>query len=165
MVYAIFLPLSRIPLMVSSMNSAVTALLFLIAIFTPFHGTISLVAVGVVLDYVLRILGVMIFKTIEVLGKKRERARTGEDDLTPDEKDGSGPGGHIYERSRTMDSSVTAINEEAPLGNNSRCRQAAKAGYRIPGMCLRSSVYLVLTDLIYVKLSISNTMLRDWGLS
>ena len=122
-------------------------------------------AVGCVLDSVLRILGVMIFKTIEVLGKKRARARTGEDDLTPGEKDGSGPGGHVYERSRTMDSSVTVINEKAPLGNNSRCRQAAMAGYRIPGMFLRSSACLVIVDLIYVKPSISNTMLRDWGRS
>lgn len=103
----------------------------------------------------------MTLKTIEVLGKKRARARTGQgDDLTPGEKDGSG--GHVYERSRTMDSSVTAINEVAPLGNNATCHEVVRAGYRIPGWYLRSSPFFAIIDLVYLKLLISNTMLRDW---
>jgi hypothetical protein len=30
---------------------------------------------GIVLDYLLRVLGVMVFKTIEVLGRRRERMK------------------------------------------------------------------------------------------
>ena len=72
-IYGIFLPFSRKPLLISSLNSAIAAILFFIAIFTPFEGTITLVAVGIVLDYVLRIHQRCDFKTIEILGKKRNK--------------------------------------------------------------------------------------------
>jgi len=119
-------------------------MLFLIAIFTPFQGTITLVAIGIVLDYVLRILGIMIFKTIEILGRKRERMRKCSvpvgargTESPGEEKDGNHSEGDEdmrgYERSRTMDSSVTAINEEAPLGAIRQCNDAVTKQYRIPG--------------------------------
>lgn len=145
-IYGIFLPLSRKPLFISSLNSAVLALLFFVAIFTPFHGTLTLVSIGTVLDYVLRVLGIMIFKTIEILGRKRERNRRKfeatqspdmnspkediEENLSEDQEKT-----RVYERSRTMDSSLTAINEEAPLGANRQCNEAVTKHYRIPGRC------------------------------
>jgi hypothetical protein len=127
--------------------------LFFVAIFTPFHGTIILVTIGIVLDYPLRILGVMIFKTIEILGRKRERMKkqaaehcTGTN--SPEgEKDGHDNGGgsgettKVYERSRTMDSSMTAINEEAPLRGIRQCNEAVTRNYRIPGQCKLLTLY------------------------
>lgn len=145
-IYGIFLPFSRKPLLISSLNSAIAAILFFIAIFTPFEGTITLVAVGIVLDYVLRILGIMIFKTIEILGKKRNKMqknsapvgaaqcsgtdspREEKDNQSDDEENTQG-----YERSRTMDSSVTAISEEAPLRGIRQCNEAVTKQFRIPG--------------------------------
>lgn len=146
-IYGIFLPLSRKPLLIASFNSAMTAVLFFVAIFTPFHGTITLVAVGIVLDYVLRILGVMVFKTIEILGRKRDRIRrksitegasqSPDTDSPREDKEGSPYDGRrnirVYERSRTLDSSITAINEEAPLGTNRQCNEAVTKQFRIPG--------------------------------
>jgi hypothetical protein len=120
----------------------VACILFFVAIFTPFSGTITLVALGIALDYVLRVLGVMIFKTIEILGRKREKMKrktcTGTDS-PEEEKDGddneskSEGTSNAFERSRTMDSSMTAVSEEAPLRGIRQCNKAVTKNYRIPG--------------------------------
>lgn len=140
-IYGFFLPLSRVPLLVGSASSVVACILFFVAIFTPFSGTITLVALGIALDYVLRVLGIMIFKTIEILGRKREKMKqktcTGAD--SPEEKDGNDNGSRSegisddLERSRTMDSSITAVSEEAPLRGIRQCNKAVTKNYRIPG--------------------------------
>jgi hypothetical protein len=149
LVYALFLPLSRKPLFVSTLNAIVMAILFFIGIFTSLHVTISLVAVGIVLDYLLRVIGVLLFKTMEILGKKYEKRRqqhyrqnscpwTPADELkTPGmEKSGTDEGRPFAaDPTRTVNSSVTAVNEEvAPFGAIKACqRTAAQQEYRFPG--------------------------------
>jgi hypothetical protein len=149
--------------------------LFFVAIFTPFHGTITLVALGITLDYVLRVLGVMVFKTIEVLGRKREKMRRKAAELcagtdSPEgEKngndDGSGSEGtsRVFERSRTMDSSITAVSEEAPLKGIRQCNKAVTKNYRIPGQFdFRSTLSRhLMSTFVCTQLSISNIMSRD----
>ncbi|KAF7341962.1 hypothetical protein MVEN_01782700 [Mycena venus] len=70
LVYALFLPLSRKPLIVSTLNSIPTAILFFIAIFTSLHVTIALVVVGLLLDYLLRVIGVLLYKNYGGIGAK-----------------------------------------------------------------------------------------------
>lgn len=145
------------PLLVSSSNSLAAVILFFVAIFTPPHGTIALVAVGILSDYILRVFGIMIFKTVEIIGKKRERLRLKkgesngcmlrrgtdsppEDKVIGEEGEGDIERETVYERSRTMDSSMSTLNEEAPLGESRRCSEAVRKQYRIPGLlvsCLR----------------------------
>ncbi|KAJ7704288.1 hypothetical protein B0H17DRAFT_1039152 [Mycena rosella] len=152
-IYALFLPMSRRPLLVSTLNSLVLTLIFFIAIFTSLHVAIGLVALGILTDHVLRIAGVLLFKTMEGLGKKYERRRQrhyrqklarqnsrpwspaddavmtpGVEKRTP-EAELSGP----FEGIRTGNSSSTAINEEAPLGDLKVCQDAAAhESYRFP---------------------------------
>ena len=137
LIYGIFLPLSRQALLVSSAASIVTAVLFLVAMFTPFHGTISLVAAGVIADYLLRILGVMIFKTLEILGRRRARAQKNSTSKIckgftrkggRDEDDQS-----YFDRTHTADSSTTAVNESSPLRSNGLFSECLQKEYRIPG--------------------------------
>ncbi|KAF7343484.1 hypothetical protein MVEN_01781300 [Mycena venus] len=149
LVYALFLPLSRKPLIVSTLNSIPTAILFFIAIFTSLHVTIALVVVGLLLDYLLRVIGVLLYKTMEVLGRKYERKRQlhNRQNSCPwsldDEQ--STPG---LEKSLTDDqgfttvnSSMTAVNEEAPLGAIKICqRTAAREEYRVPAINIEHHV-------------------------
>ena len=170
LIYGLFLPLSRRPLLVASASSAFNAILFFVAIFTPFQGTIALVALGIVLDYVLRVLGVMVFKTIEILGRRRERMKrktarqsmvTDSPEEREDDDDDSGNG--TISRSRTMDSSMTTINEEAPLRSIRQCNKAATKNWRIPGQQeLLLSVSLPVSPYEFTQLSISNITSRDW---
>jgi hypothetical protein len=96
---------------------------------------------GIVLDYLLRVLGVMVFKTIEVLGRRRERMKrktaaniTGTDSPEEEKNDqDSGSGSGNISRSRTMDSSTTASTEEAPLRGIRQCNRAVAKDWRIPG--------------------------------
>lgn len=102
--------------------------------FTPLHGTITLVAVGVAIDYALRVFGVMVFKTLEILGKKRERARRNTAAAScMDCMNNREDKGEVSHRSRTMNSSTTAVDEEAPLGTNWQFSEAIRKEYRIPG--------------------------------
>lgn len=107
--------------------------------FTPLHGTISLIAAGIVLDYALRIVGVMMFKTLEVLGKRRAKAGKSSNgkNCTPnflrkggqdDEKEDS-----YFERTRTANSSMTAVDESCPFRSNRQFNEALRENYRIPG--------------------------------
>jgi hypothetical protein len=140
--YSIFLPLSRRPLFVSSVNPLALAIIFFVAIFTPLHASITLVVVGIAMDHALRIVGVVLLKTMEVLGKKYEKKRqlasmspSGEPVETP------GTEKNLEEEEnttgvRTMNSSVTAVNEAAPLGDIKLCRREAKKSYRMPGLSI-----------------------------
>lgn len=127
------------------LNPVVSAVIFFVGIFTSLHVTIALVVCGIALDHLLRILGVLLFKTMEILGKKFEKRRQkhhrlhsspwvlANDPVSPSpgaEKSASGPFG-----TQTTNSSMTAVNEEtAPLGNIKLCQNAAaKENYRFPG--------------------------------
>ncbi|KAJ6591104.1 hypothetical protein DFH09DRAFT_193521 [Mycena vulgaris] len=155
-VYAAFLPMSRRPLMVASLNAVALAVLFFAAIFTSLHASIVLVAVGIVLDHLLRIVGVLLFKTMEILGKKYEKRRQhqikrdrqnscpwppADDSMTPTaEKTGLDEPAPL-EGIRTVNSSVTAVNEEAPLGEIRLCQTvAAKETYRFPAINIEHHV-------------------------
>ncbi|KAF7979022.1 hypothetical protein HWV62_43999 [Athelia sp. TMB] len=144
LIYGIFLPLSRKPLLISSAASIVTAILFLVAMFTPLHGTISLVAAGVIADYLLRILGVMIFKTLEVLGRRRAKAQ--KNSTSKICKGFMGKGGRdeddrsYFERTHTADSSTTAVNEPCPLRSNGMFSEALRKEYRIPAINIEHHV-------------------------
>ncbi|KAJ7747949.1 hypothetical protein DFH07DRAFT_574338 [Mycena maculata] len=169
LVYALFLPLSRNPLLISTFNPVVSTIIFFVAIYTSLRVTIALVATGIALDYLLKVVGVLLLKTMEVLGKKVEKklrqkqmskekqmkhgyypwtsaadetpavAPTAEDPiLTPGmEKDSRGPFGGA----QTVNSSMTAVNETAPLGNIKVFQDAAAKGhYRFPAINIEHHV-------------------------
>ncbi|KAJ7094011.1 hypothetical protein B0H15DRAFT_1020655 [Mycena belliarum] len=157
LVYALFLPMSRQPLIIGSLNAMVWALVFFIAIFTSLHVSIALVAIGIAADYALRIIGVLLYKTMQILGKKYDKRRQQrikmnrqdssplsleEDDVavTPAaEKDALEE--DPLEGIRTGNSSVTAVNEEAPLGDIKLCRNAAaKENIRFPAINIEHHV-------------------------
>ncbi|KAJ6588444.1 hypothetical protein B0H19DRAFT_1099342 [Mycena capillaripes] len=154
LVYSIFLPLSRGPLIFSTLNAIPTAILFLVGMFTSLHVTIALVSIGIVLEHVLRVVGVLLYKTMEILGKKYERRRrqhykqhscpwTLEDDLnTPGvEKDAPDERGPFAYATGTVNSSMTAVNEEAPLGAIKVCqRTAARENMRLPAINIEHHV-------------------------
>lgn len=108
--------------------------------FTPFHGSISLVAAGIVVDYILRVVGVMMFKTMEILGKRMAKSSKGksctklmrkggqDDDNQDDDNQDS-----YFARSRTTNSSATAVNESSPLPSNGQFTKALQNEYRVPG--------------------------------
>ncbi|KAJ7846352.1 hypothetical protein B0H14DRAFT_2772436 [Mycena olivaceomarginata] len=152
LVYALFLPLSRKPLLVSTLNAIPTTILFFVGIFTSLHVTIALVAVGIALDYLLRVIGLLLYKTMEILGRKYERKRQlhnrqhscpwslADEDKTPEEK-GMADDHGSFAPNRTVNSSMTAVNEEAPLGGIKICqRTAAKEEYRIPAINIEHHV-------------------------
>ncbi|KAJ7031647.1 hypothetical protein C8F04DRAFT_1262754 [Mycena alexandri] len=150
LIYAAFLPLSRRPLIVSTCNALILAVVFTVAIFTSLHVTIALVAFGIALDHALRVFGVLLYKTIEALGARYEKRRrlhyrqnsrpwTLEDDLrTPaTEKSGMEP----FSGLGTTNSSVTAVNEEAPLGGLKICQKtAAHEHWRFPAINIEHHV-------------------------
>ncbi|KAJ7481610.1 hypothetical protein FB451DRAFT_1394255 [Mycena latifolia] len=157
LIYALFLPLSRYPLIIGTLNALVLAVLSFAAIFTSLHVTIALVAAGIAIDHLLRIVGVLLFKTMEILGKKYAKRRQQHNKLnrhdscpwspaddavgTPvPEKDipeEQGP----YDGVRTVNSSVTAVNEEAPLGDIKICQSvAAREKYRFPAINIEHHV-------------------------
>ncbi|KAJ6511361.1 hypothetical protein C8R47DRAFT_1296231 [Mycena vitilis] len=154
LIYSLFLPLSRAPLILSTLNAIPTTILFLVAMFTPLHVTIALVSIGIALDYFLRVIGVLLFKTMEGLGKKYERRRRQhekrnscpwklEDDInTPDvEKPTADEQGAFEDRTVTVNSSMTALNEEAPLGAIKVCqRSAARENLRVPAINIEHHV-------------------------
>jgi hypothetical protein len=125
---------------------------------------VTLITVGIVLDYVLRIMGLMIFKTLEVLGRKHHRLKKritehctdmespkGEKIEEVEENDGSSGRASreasrptLYER---MDSATTVNSEEAPLRGNRQCNMAVKKDYRIPGEFIHSDLVLSLLSL------------------
>lgn len=83
----------------------------------------------------------MVFKTIEVLGRRRERMKrkaasnlTGTDSPEDEKNDqDSGSTSGNISRSRTMDSSTTVSTEEAPLRGIRQCNAAVRKDWRIPG--------------------------------
>jgi hypothetical protein len=141
--------MSRHALIIGSLNAVVLAILVFVAIFTSVHVTIALVAVGILVDHLLNVVGVLLFKSIEILGKKYERRRRQhnrqhsspwtlayEAALTPGAEteknlpDELGPS----EGLPTVNSSETAVKEEAPL-DIGLCRSAAaKEIHRFPGL-------------------------------
>ncbi|KAJ7248625.1 hypothetical protein B0H12DRAFT_1123492 [Mycena haematopus] len=154
LVYALFLPLSRKPLLVSTLNAIPTAILFFVGIFTSLHVTIALVVVGVALDHFLRVVGVLFYKTMQILGRKYERKRqelsrqnsclwspTDEPKTQEVERSMSDERGHIG-ADRTVNSSTTAVNEEPPLeAITIICqRTAAEEQYRIPAINIEHHV-------------------------
>ncbi|KAF8208298.1 hypothetical protein K438DRAFT_2013078 [Mycena galopus ATCC 62051] len=154
-VYSIFLPLSRTALLVGTLNAIPSAILFFIGMFTSLRVTIALVVVGIVLDYFLRVAGVLLYKTMEILGRKYERKRQHhnrhnscpwslEDELKTPEVEKSMPD----DRERfaapslgTANSSMTAVNEEAPLEAIKMCRRtAAQEQARFPAINIEHHV-------------------------
>ncbi|KAJ6481683.1 hypothetical protein C8R45DRAFT_1002690 [Mycena sanguinolenta] len=150
LVYGLFLPLSRKPLLVSTLNAIPTAILFFVGIFTSLHVTIALVVVGIALDHFLRVVGVLFYKTMQILGRKYERKRRensrhnscagslGDEPKTPGiERSMSDERGH-----RTVNSSTTAVNEEPPVeAIRMLCQHtAAKEEYRIPAVNIEHHV-------------------------
>lgn len=113
----------------------VTAILFLVAMFTPFHGSISLVAAGIVVDYILRVVGVMMFKTMEILGKRMAKSSKGKSCTKLMRKGGQDDDNQdsYFARSRTTNSSATAVNESSPLPSNGQFTKALQNEYRVPG--------------------------------
>lgn len=73
MIYSFFLTHSRRALLVGAFNSALASLFFLIAIFLPLHGQIALVTLGIFLEHILKIVGIMIIKLIERAGRTPAR--------------------------------------------------------------------------------------------
>ncbi|KAJ7130167.1 hypothetical protein C8R44DRAFT_978325 [Mycena epipterygia] len=147
LVYALFLPMSRQPIFISTINPVVSAVLFFVAMFTSLHVTIVLVTIGITTEHVLRIVGVLLFKTMEILGKKYEKRRqnrnrrnppwspTAEHTETPEAEKGP------FEGFRTQNSSMTAVDEQAPLENIKVCRKtAAKTTYRFPAINLEHHI-------------------------
>ncbi|KAJ6612797.1 hypothetical protein B0H10DRAFT_1806889, partial [Mycena sp. CBHHK59/15] len=120
LVYGLFLPMSRQPLFVNSIGSVVLTVLFFIAIFTPLHGTITIVAVGIVLDHALRILGILLYKTVEILGKKYDKAKNSCPWSATDPAESPGLEKTEGERGpldgvRTVNSSMTAADVAAAI--------------------------------------------------
>jgi hypothetical protein len=133
--------MSRHPLIISSLNPVALAVISFVAIFTSLHVTIALVAVGILTDHLLRIVGVLLLKSMEILGKKYDRRRqhhnkqnscpwTLADDTEKSLPDERAP----FERVRTANSSVTAVSEEAPLDIKVCRNAAAKETHRFPGL-------------------------------
>ncbi|KAJ7031649.1 bacterial low temperature requirement A protein-domain-containing protein [Mycena alexandri] len=56
---------------VAKASRVVSAILFLIAIFTSLHVAIALVVIAVIQDHLLGLVGMLLYKTMEILGKKR----------------------------------------------------------------------------------------------
>ncbi|KAJ7164992.1 hypothetical protein C8R46DRAFT_997528 [Mycena filopes] len=75
LVYGLFLPLSRKPLFLATSNAIISAILFLIAIFTSQHVAIALVVIAVIQDQLLNLLGMVLYKTMEILGKRYAKKR------------------------------------------------------------------------------------------
>ncbi|KAJ7177934.1 hypothetical protein C8R46DRAFT_1346213 [Mycena filopes] len=141
LIYAVFLPLSRRPLIVSTCNALILAIIFTIAIFTSLHVTIALVALTIVLDHALRVFGVLLYKTMEILGRRYEKRRR------LHSRQNSGPwtlevdDGEKNEQPISANSSVTAVNEDAPLGGFKMCqRTAAHRELRFPAINIEHHV-------------------------
>ncbi|KAJ7216594.1 hypothetical protein GGX14DRAFT_696352 [Mycena pura] len=135
LVYSAFLPLSRRPLMIRAINPAVLAILFFVAIFTPLHVTIALVAIGIVMDLFLRVLGVLLLKTVEILGKKYDMRRRLCHSISPGAEKSIIADQATFEGIRTVNSSTTAVDEEAPLGDLRICQSmAAREQIRWPAI-------------------------------
>ncbi|KAJ7507266.1 hypothetical protein B0H11DRAFT_2219094 [Mycena galericulata] len=145
LVYAAFLPLSRRPLIVGVLNPLVSTVIFFVAIFTSLHVTIALVATGIALDHLLRIIGVVLFKTMEILGKKYEKRRQKHKRNNPSpwtlaNDSMASPG--VEKTLTTASSSTTALNEEvAPLGNIKLFQDvAAREEMRFPAINIEHHV-------------------------
>ncbi|KAJ7135420.1 hypothetical protein C8R43DRAFT_1020947 [Mycena crocata] len=152
LIYALFLPMSRRPLIIATSNAVTLALLSLVAMFTSLHVTIGLVALGIILDLALRLVGVLLYKTMEILGKKYAKRRQNQnrqnscpwsaDDpmRTPGaEKVTDEPG--PFEGVTTVNSSMTAVNETAPLGDIKLCQvTAAQERTRFPAINIEHHV-------------------------
>jgi hypothetical protein len=139
--------MSRQALIIGSLNAVVVAILCFVAIFTSLHVTIALVAVGILIDQLLNVVGVLLFKSIEILGKKYERRRrqhnrqhscpwtlASEAALTPGVEKSVPDERGQFEGVQTANSSVTAVNEEAPLDFRLCRSAAAKETHRFPGL-------------------------------
>ncbi|KAJ7628558.1 hypothetical protein FB45DRAFT_794405 [Roridomyces roridus] len=142
-IYATFLPLSRKPLLVNSIPALVLAIIFFAAIFTSLHTTIALAALGILLDHGLRVVGVLLFKLFEGLGKKMEKRRLKQlprlNSTAPSEAPSAPEEAEktlVLAQARTANSSTTAVSEPSlPLENFKLCRQvASREDYRIPAI-------------------------------
>nr|GAT45965.1 predicted protein [Mycena chlorophos] len=130
LVYAVFLPYSRRPLLWAMFNPLVMALLFFIGIFTPIHVTIVLAVVAIFGDFSFRFFGMVLFKTFEALGKRYERIRSQRLGVSADLEDPD-----ALEGLRSMNSSTTAVDEQPPMsmGDIKMCRKlAARRSIRMP---------------------------------
>ncbi|CAK5273669.1 unnamed protein product [Mycena citricolor] len=144
--YSLFLPMSRIPLQFSVVDPLLQVIIILIAISANVsnRGVIAIVAVSIVADHLIRVLAVLLDKTMVVLGKRHDRKRrlqrqrsaqrlypgSPQEEL---EKDWTGE--LDADVSRTRNSSMTAVNEEAPLEDIPACHWvAAKEDVRFPAI-------------------------------
>lgn len=119
------MPQSIEPIIISALNPALSALLFLIAIFLPLHGQISLVAISIFLEYALKLFGVLIVKTVEAIGKHRQRSRSSSVVLS---KESSRTGTHTKNNVEEAEEAI----EEQTIGDPQQVSQNRKE-IRIPG--------------------------------
>ncbi|KAF7327772.1 Cullin-associated nedd8-dissociated protein 1 [Mycena kentingensis (nom. inval.)] len=126
LVYAAFLPFSRLPLIYAALNPAFMAVVFIIALkFTSLKATIILIVVGIIggdvaLQFMIREL------RMQQQVKTSERADI-DDHNSPD----------VLEGLQTMNSSTTAVEEQPSMamGDVKLCRKlAARRTLRYPGV-------------------------------
>jgi hypothetical protein len=75
-IYGFFLPLSQIPLLISSLGPLLFATLFLIAIFTRGIAFYTLTSIAILSEHVIRVLGVLLFKLLEKRRSSQMTTRT-----------------------------------------------------------------------------------------
>ena len=138
LVYSYFLPLSREPIIISVLNPALSALLFLIAIFLPLHGQISLVAISIFLEYALKLFGVILIKVVEAIGKRRQRSRSSSIVLS---KAASRAETHTE---KNIEEGVDEGIEEETIGDPQQISKDRK-DIRVPGLLYIYSTLRILT--------------------
>ncbi|KLO15564.1 hypothetical protein SCHPADRAFT_888472 [Schizopora paradoxa] len=153
LIYSSFLQQAQRALLLANINSLFSSILFLIAIFLPFHAQVGLVAAGIFIEYIMKLMGFVFVKIVEAARhcKARNVSRASTATLTKDEEQGGADTNDsreiisedIQEGDELEDPVIRRARQYLPLADNQRVGEwvlEQKKHVRIPAINIEHHV-------------------------